>query len=105
MQSWEYRLCYIIDFYNNNKPCFVGPVIEDCEIDHLFYLKYIVGDITKLVNDHVFYINLLPTELGLSYYSQLDKPENVYQFFSSDLGIKLEQVDDVEMDEGSPYHG
>jgi len=104
MLSWEIRLCFVVECQKENKLCFVGPVIEDYDLDHLFYLKYITGDISKLVNDHVYYTNLLPTPEGIKHFETLDGKVHLDEFYSKELGTKIERDDDNELDEGSPYH-
>jgi hypothetical protein len=104
MKSWEIRLAYIVYFFDNDRPCFVGPVIEDMDIDHLFYLRYITGDISKLVSNHVFYTDLVPTQLGLEYCRALNIDLSLLGFFSYDLGIKIDQdIDLIDDGDQSAY--
>ena len=104
MSSWELRLCFVVECFEQKKLCFVGPIVEDSDLDHLFYLKFITGDISKLVNDHVYYTNLLPTEIGLQYFKTLNLNEDVGLHFSKELGTKIVRDTDYDLEEGSPYH-
>ncbi|MDR3021778.1 MAG: ribonuclease HII [Clostridiales bacterium] len=71
-KNWESKLNEIILAYEKKIDYFVGPVVQDEHLDHLFWLRFITGEITSMVNNHVFYYNILPTDLGLEYHYSLN---------------------------------
>jgi hypothetical protein len=71
LQDWQIALQDIVAAHESARQYNWGPCIEFEPLDHLFMLGYISGVITTPVNNHIYYVDLVPTLAGLEYARRL----------------------------------